>query len=304
MTFGEIRFRLSKLCAGVDPDSLDGFIGDAYESILDRTGWKLLEADDRFLTLAPYTVGTMALTAGAQVVVGTGTAWSAAMVGMGVIIPGRNETYRFNFTDTTHGALDRPYEGGTAAASAYQLYQDIYELPDDFARPLVARNERYPALIEYRDRVAMDRSAPVRITFGEPAFWSMASPGPILSLQADLEDDRRRAQLYPVPNYAAAYPYAYIRTVPRFTEGDTDNAVLPWVSTKALMDLARAGVEGDAKNYAGAAYYTAAAEREISKMLIADSKLRGPQKLRMAGVYTRQNLARAVRGSTGARCLP
>ncbi len=304
MTFGEIRFRLTKLCAGVDADSLDGFINDAYESILDRTGWKLLEADDHFVTVAPYAAGTIALTAGALTFIGTGTVFTADMTGMGVSIPGRSESYRFNYTDPTHGALDRAFEGGTAAASAYRLYQDVYALPADFARPLVARNERYPGLIEFRDRVAMDRGAPVRITFGEPAFWSLVSPSPLLSLQASLENDRLRAKLYPIPNYAAQYPYAYVRTVPSFTEGDTETPVLPWVSTKALIDLARAAVEADRKNYTGAAYYTAAAEREISKMLIADSKVRGPQKLRMAGVYTRQNLARAVRGSTGARCLP
>jgi hypothetical protein len=295
MTFGELRFRLSKLAPGIDPDVLDGAINDAYGSILARTSWKLLEAEGVIQTVAPYETGTIALTLGSLSIVGTGTTWTSGMIGRGVYIPGRNESYRFNYTDATHGALDRPYEGPTATGAAYKIYQDIYELPEDYARPFLNRNQRLPGVITHWDRKQFDG---LRLcTFGEPAIYTLATPGPWPELQTSEEDDLRRAQLYPIPDAAAGYPFTYIRRVPPFNEGDTDNPILPWVSTKALMDLVRASPEVSKQDYTGADRLRASGEFEISKMLLADARLRGPQQIRMAPQYTRHRLARAMRSA-------
>jgi len=302
-TFGEIRFRLSKLCTGTDPDTLDGAINDAYQSILGRVNWKLLEAEGRIYTVAPYETGTVALTAGSLAITGTGTTWTEDMIGYGFFVSGRNESYRFNFIDATHGALDRAYEGGTSATAGYKLYQDIYELPDDFARPTMARNERALGEIEFRDRGELDRMAPARLILDEPRFYSLVMPGPLLSLDADAENDRKRAQLFPIPLYAAGYPYTYSRTLPKLVDGDTDVPILPWVSEKALVDLARSGILAG-KDLNAASYFDKAAEVEISKMLVADAKLRGPQRLRMASRYTRHRIERQIRSSGGGRTLP
>lgn len=303
MTFGDVRFQLAKRCPGTDPDLLDSFINEAYRSILDRHQWKLLEADDNFVTSAVYETGTMLLTFGSLSVVGTGTVWTSAMTGNGVYVPSRNESYRFNYLSATTGQLDRAYEGPTAAASAYKLYQDIYTLPDDYSRPFLVKNTRVPGRIEHLDRKELELLTPARLVFGEPAVYSIVTPGPILPLQTSLENDRVRAQLYPIPQYAASYPFTYIRRVPEFAEGDTDNPILPWVSPKAILDLARAAVEADKKNYTGAAAFTAMSDVEVGKMLIADARLRGPQKIRMASVYTRHRLERAMRGNA-RHCLP
>ncbi len=278
MTFGEVRFQLSKRCPGTDADILDGFINDAYQSILAKKAWKGLEADSVIATQATYAVGTIALTAGAVAVVGSGTTFTAAMDGAGVYIPGRNESYRFTFVDATHGALDRFYEGSTAAAAGYTLYQDIYDLPSDYARPSISLNPRLPGEIVLSDRGVLSRLLPLRLVFGEPQMYSIVS---------DSAEDLKRAQLYPIPNYAAGYPFTYIRSAPVLTEGDTAVPILPWVSTKALIDLTRAAIEADNKNYAGAKVYIATAQVEIDKMLLADAKQRGPQRIRMARKYTR-----------------
>lgn len=304
MTFGQLRFRLSKLAPGIDPDKLDGFINDAYESILNRRQWKGLEADGRFQTLAPYETGTLSLTAGALDFTGNGTTFTEDMNQMGVYVQGRNESYRFNFTDPTHGALDRPYEGGTSATAGYKLYQDIYELPDDYKSPMGARNERVSGLIEHVDRRALDFSAPARLIFGEPRYYTQVTPGPNPELNADEENDRKRAQLYPIPGYAAGYPYSYIRSVPRLTEGDTSVPILPWVSEVALINFTRAMIEADKENYGGAEVYTALANAEINKMLLEDAKNRGPQKLRMAAQFTRHRLERSQRYGSGGPHRP
>ncbi len=304
MTFGEIRFRLQKECPGTDPDVLDGAINDAYESILNRIAWKDLEADDRIQTVAVYATGSMALTFGSLSVTGVGTTWTDAMTGRGVFIPSRNESYRFNQISATTGALDRPYEGATAAASGYKIYQDIYELPADFERPKISLNERANGVIEFMTRPQVDRIAPARLEFGEPEVYSLVMPGPLLALVADDENDRKRAKLYPIPLYAAGYPIAYIRSVPRFADGDTDNVILPWVSTKALIDLSRAGIEAKRKDFNAAAGFTATAEVEIGKMTMADAAKRGPIRIRMKPSFTRHRMARAWRGAGRGRFLP
>lgn len=302
MTFGEIRFQLSKRCPGTDPDLIDGFVNSAYQSIMARTSWKGLEADAWIQTVAPYETGTIALVAGALPFTGAGTTFTAAMNQRGVYIPGRQETYRSNFIDATHGALDRPFEGGSSATAGYKLYQDIYELPDDFARPFMAKNERVSRELQHWDRKDVERLLVAHHVFAEPQIYSLVTPGPFPELNADFENDRKRARLYPIPLYAAGYPYTYIRSVPVLAEGDTEVEILPWVSTKALLDLARGEVEADKKNYTGAAFYRAEAEPEISKMLLADAKLRGPQQIRMAQQYTRHRIARVNRyGGAGVR---
>lgn len=290
MTFGELRFRLTKLAPGVDADTLDGWINDVYQSILGRKAWKGLEADGAIATAALAQTGTVALTAGVQAIVGTGTGWSGAQDGFRIAFPPRTETYSFAFVDGTHGTLDRGFEGATGSGSGYRLYQDTYTLPADFARPFNSLNERTPGVIEHWDRQQADRAAPVRLIFGEPALYAIVSDSP---------EDLKRAQLYPIPQFAASYPFRYIRRAPVLTEGDTAVPILPWVSSKALIDLVRAEIEADRKNYTGAVAYRASGEAEVNSMLIADAKMRGPQKLRMAPRYTRHRLERTMRGNGG-----
>ena len=285
MTFGEVRFQLSKRAPGTDPDLLDGFINEAYRSILARTSWKLLETDATFVTVPTYTTGMLSLVTGSTAVVGIGTAFTAGMAGMGLAIPPSGSPYLFTYVDATHGTLDRPFEGTTNATAGFTLYKDIYPLPADYARPFVALNQRRAGLIGHMDRKQLDRSAPTRVFFGEPAVYS------IVSATAGIPN----AQLYPIPAYAASYPFTYIQKQPYLGEADTNTEFLPWVSDKAILDLTRAAIEADRKNYTGAAAYTAAAAPEIQMMLAADAKVRGPQQIRMAPFFTRHRLERTAR---------
>lgn len=50
MTFGELRFDVSKFAPGLDPDLLDSFINDRYQRILDHHKWKDLEVDGTLTT--------------------------------------------------------------------------------------------------------------------------------------------------------------------------------------------------------------------------------------------------------------
>ena len=52
MTYGELRFTLSKLVPGTDPDVLDAGINDRLESIANHLAWRALETDGVFTAVA------------------------------------------------------------------------------------------------------------------------------------------------------------------------------------------------------------------------------------------------------------
>ena len=131
MTYGNLKFRLTKMFPGVDLDIVEGFIADRYAEILGELPWSRLNVEAMLLTAAPYSTGTVAVTQGSTAIVLAGGAWTAAMNGQAFRTVGRSEFYAFTFSDATHGALDRPYEGDASTAAGYSLFQHIYPLPAD-----------------------------------------------------------------------------------------------------------------------------------------------------------------------------
>jgi len=88
-SYGEIRFRLSKLIPGVDLDVLDGWIQDRYQQILDRLDWRRLEVVTTLSTEPEYAEGTVTVAEGSDVITGSGVTWVATMDGWMVRINAR-----------------------------------------------------------------------------------------------------------------------------------------------------------------------------------------------------------------------
>lgn len=279
MTFGDFRLLCSKAFPGTDADLLDNYINSRYAKVLDRRNWKGLEADARFVTVAAYSTGTVALTLGSNAVTGTGTVFTALMTGRNFRVYGDTATYTFTRTGATTATLDRNYEGTTNATAAYLIYQDTFDLAADYKQPLVNRNERCPGEIVHWTRQQLDRAAPVRLASGEPEIYCFAP---------DSAAGLRRAQLYPTPAYDASYPYSYIRTIARFTDADTATAIAPWVSIEMLMDFVKADCKSDQTA-------EAKAERELALMVVRDINIEGSKKLRMSKIYTRHRIDRVRR---------
>lgn len=96
----------------------------------------------RDVNIADYTTGTIVSVANADVTVtGSGTTWTAGMVGQYLQIPqtdaangGDGYWYRVtSVTDTTHLVLEKPYQGTSivAGSSTYTLGQTTYE-PEEY----------------------------------------------------------------------------------------------------------------------------------------------------------------------------
>ena len=85
-----------------------------------REGW---------LALVPlYTTGTITVTNGSRVVVGSGTTWDSTYEGSKILLPD-GAYYRISsVTDSTDLVISQPYQGTTASAQVYQIWKDEYTL--------------------------------------------------------------------------------------------------------------------------------------------------------------------------------
>lgn len=289
MTYGQLRFLLARDLPGVDPDKLDLRINARIESICNRTRWKTLETDSDLTTTALYQTGTVNLTQGSPAVTGAGTTFTSAMTGMRFRCLERTENYTFTYTDATDGTLDRPYEGDTTTAAAFILYQNLYPLPADFKEPRDATNERLPSEIRYVDRTMLNVSAPSRPLFGEPLFWSLASP-----LVDGSGNITYVAELFPIPEWAADYPFRYIAKLPQLGDADTSYQLPEWMSMRGLEYGVKADLVAAGSAEQGA--LEAVFQYELKQMLRQDAARRGPQALRMHPKFTRHRIERVLTG--------
>ena len=133
------RLQFSTIYARVEAisnvTSQRALIKDAVQMGLDRmTAIDLpyLMTEGFITTAAPYTTGTVTVTNNSKTVTGSGTTFTAAMVGRKIRVASENAYYRITaFVSTTEVTLEVVYQGTTASAQTYSIYKDEYKLPAD-----------------------------------------------------------------------------------------------------------------------------------------------------------------------------
>src|SRR3990172_8330394 len=128
LTFGELRLNLSQRFPAVHLTVLTSLINERYRRLARMLPWQDWTLQSVLQTAAVYETGTVALTKGLNTVTGTGTTFTSSMGGRGFRVPGQNAFYQFTYVSATSGTLDRVYEGETAAAAAYRIFQNVYPL--------------------------------------------------------------------------------------------------------------------------------------------------------------------------------
>src|ERR1700690_775250 len=198
MTYGQLKLRLTQMFPGVSLDPLEGWAGDRYSEILGELPWSRLDATAILETVAPYVTGTVAVTAGSAAIALTGGTWISSMTGRAVRVAGDNAFYSFSYSSATTGLLDRPYEGTTATAAAYSIYQSVYPLPADcrlLADNAFGRMVRFP-------QAHLNESDPLRVATGTPTVWT--------SYMDDLSTPpNMQVEIWPAPSEAIGIPYTY-----------------------------------------------------------------------------------------------
>jgi hypothetical protein len=126
------------------------------------------EPNMRDMTADDYSTGSIAVTAASAAVVGTGTTFTAAMVGRTLFVDptggtGDGAGYKVqSFTDTTHITLENNYAGATASGKTY-LLGEVPDIPDEFHESLVD----YAAYRYYRRRRDLQTAKDLKAAFDE-----------------------------------------------------------------------------------------------------------------------------------------
>jgi hypothetical protein len=286
-TYGEIRSQILKAHPGVDLDLIDVWISDRYSDIiLSGLSWKRLEGESVIQVPASYQTGTLAVTQGSASVVGTGTTFTAGMNGLMLRITGGSEYYQFAVVDATHGTLDRPYEGVTAAATGFRIDQNIFVLPAPCrvvrgVRPMHDRGRglfhKTPAELNYYD--------PQRTVYGTPFYYTP-------TWDSNSNPPRMQLELNPVPSSPdgggniLSFVVDYIFEAAPIDPTQTGISLLPWMSPTAIKE----GVAADIalhieKNPSLSDAHEAKFNRAVKNMAMVNAQQRGPVPIKLDPMY-------------------
>lgn len=107
---------------------------DAFRRIAERRRWSWLVKWNQFILPAAYSTGTCTVTQNSAIVTGSGTTWTAAMVGRQFRIGTSTPIYTIAQVDSsTQLQLQLPWGGTTASAAGYSIYLCyVTPPPDDF----------------------------------------------------------------------------------------------------------------------------------------------------------------------------
>ena len=105
---------------------------DGLADIASAYQWPFLWTRSFFTTIAPYETGTVSVTNGSATITGSGTTFTAAMVGRKFRVGSQSAFYIISaFVSTTEVTLETTFQGTTASAQTYSIFQDEYLLRAD-----------------------------------------------------------------------------------------------------------------------------------------------------------------------------
>lgn len=124
---------------------------------------------DRTPSVADYTTGTVSTTNGSQTITGSGTTWTAAMIGRWFLMNDNTQRgygywYRISgFTSTTQLTLESAYVGSSVSGATYKI-GETFELPEEVHSDIVSG--------VVADYLAGPRSNTEKATWFENQFWT------------------------------------------------------------------------------------------------------------------------------------
>lgn len=149
-------------------------VNNAVAHIASRWNWPYLWTGSFFTTDDDYSTGTVDVTIGSTAVTGNSTVWTAAMVGRKIRVASQRAYYTIaSRTSNTAITLDQPYQGATATAQTYSLYQDEYLLRSDVDYPKLLRQIETGVPLLSLDISEFDLRYPAPETLGDPVIQTL-----------------------------------------------------------------------------------------------------------------------------------
>lgn len=235
MTWGDIALQLLTFApSGTPMHVIHGYMKIAYDAILSHRRWRRLDTEGLLFVKGPFMGGTVAVTGGLATVTLTGATWTSALDQFKFRTDGSTEWYRFTWLTATTGELDRAYEGETAAAIGYRLFQNEYELPDDWRSVKSITNPRLGVPLSRKSHEWMMANDPQENRFGSPVYFNHAA--------STTDPAKQRIRFFPTPDADLTLPHTYRTIVEGFDESDMKTSPLPWISAGAIIAHAKAAI--------------------------------------------------------------
>lgn len=284
-TLGNITFLLLKKYPGVGLDLIKDLANERLRAVWDETDWKPTRKSAVLSTVAEITTGDVDVTSGSTTVSGNSTSWTSAITGRRFRLDSSSEIYTVTFVSSTSLTLERNYEGDTATAANYKIFQNIFTLTSSVSlisgiRTLVSGNDLEELSLERLDHIA-----PARTLHGTPAKWA--------------EQDRDssnvvQVELYPIPDEAQGLPYRYVETL---TDLSTPASTLPpWIPQSLITAGVSADLEIIVKDSVTKSQNAEAQWRQgLSRLRAKEALRRGPAEFRLPDQFTAHRRRRGLR---------
>jgi hypothetical protein len=268
MPLSDIRAYVTRLSpTQFDTATANAIVNDAYLQVARRRPWKFLEKQIPLFTSTIYATGTVSLTAGSATVTGSGTTFTAAMVGKYLQVGSRQPIRVTAYTSATSITIAANWGEANVSGAAYSIIQLRFALPSDADRVVRLVGPLWE--LQRKDLTLIDAIDPYRSMTGPPlVFCEVANYGP----------GSKEIEIWPIPNTADTYTLTYRVQVPVLVS-DSD---VPYLSEDIIAALAQsmacgilAGRTGDQMWLALIDKYALAHQQMYEAMVVEDQRMKG-----------------------------
>ena len=247
---------------------LGALLNRAQSEEMDEQIWSFSLTNFVLYTQAPYNIGTITVTPGSNIVVGSGTLWTSAFNGFqmrfgnsGMAIPVAT------VTDHTHLTLTFPWNGVPQAGISYTLQQSLYPVPN--ASEVTAVKNL--VLLDKVSRETLNLEDPQRLSVGgNPCLAWAHAPYIVINNVSVLQ-----IEMWPVPSAPVPYVVEYrAKATPMVLDTDMPQVPSAVLEAKAMMYgcLATYASNGASQWKALADFWQTAYLKEREDALYADGK--------------------------------
>lgn len=193
----------------VSPQMIKRWLNNSYRRVIDKRNWYGLLVKGQVDVPDVVTGGTIALTNGSATVTGTGTAFTADMVGRQIRSGFSTPLHTIKtFTSPTEVTLDLPWGGQTVSANSYQIFQNIVNFGDNVKWVLAVVNQRQG----FRLRLNVPQEElNIHDTWRTQTGWTFMAAG-----YAPSSSGVPQYELYPAPTFAQSFPFLVYIQPPDF----------------------------------------------------------------------------------------
>ena len=132
-TYSEVWGRVLLRCPSLSPKLAQDFVRNAFRRLYEKRRWSWKIKFGQFIAPAIYNTGTVTVTLNSTTVTGSGTTFTAAMVGRQFRIGLAAPVYTIaQFVSATQIELDQVWGSDSASGAAYSIYQCFFTVPSDF----------------------------------------------------------------------------------------------------------------------------------------------------------------------------